>query len=47
MLIFLEKHDVTALPTTFFIDPDGNIIDTEIGSHSYDEWKEIVDKKIG
>ena len=47
MLTFLEKHDVTALPTTFFVDPDGNIIDTEIGSHSYDEWKEIVDKKIG
>ncbi len=47
MLTFLEKHDVTALPTTFFVDPDGNIIDTEIGSHSYDEWKEIIDKKIG
>lgn len=47
MLMFLEKHDVTALPTTFFVDPDGNITDTEISAHTYEEWKEIIDRKIG
>lgn len=35
--------DVTAVPTTFFIDSDGKILDTVIGSNDKDTWKEKID----
>ena len=32
---------------TFFVDKDGNIVgDTYTGSHTLDEWKEIVEKEL-
>ena len=31
----------------FFVDKDGNIVgDTYTGSHTLDEWKEIVEKSL-
>ena len=36
-----------SFPTTFFVDKDGNIVgDTYTGSHTLDEWKEIVEKEL-
>ena len=38
---------ISAFPETFFVDKDGNIVgDTYTGSHTLDEWKEIVEKEI-
>lgn len=34
---------VTAVPTTFFVDSDGQILDTVIGAMEKDAWKEIID----
>ena len=37
---------ISAFPETFFVDKDGNIVgDTYTGSHTLDEWKEIVEKR--
>lgn len=35
--------DVVAVPTTFFLDEEGNILDTVVGSKEKDDWKEIID----
>lgn len=34
---------VTAVPTTFFVDSDGQILDTVIGAMEKDAWKEAID----
>lgn len=39
--------DIQAVPETFFVDKKGNIAgDTYSGSHSLDEWKEIIDTEL-
>lgn len=39
--------DIQAVPETFFVDKKGNIVgDTYSGSHSLDEWKEIIDTEL-
>lgn len=35
--------DVTAVPTTFFIDSDSKIVDTVVGAMDKEEWKEKID----
>lgn len=35
--------DVTAVPTTFFVDSEGRILDTVLGSKKKDAWKELID----
>ena len=34
-----------AFPTTFFVDKDGNIVDSIEGSNDYDGWKAKIDEK--
>lgn len=34
--------DVTAVPTTFFIDSEGQILDTVIGARDRDAWEETI-----
>ena len=39
--------NINAFPESFFVDKDGNIVgDTYTGSHSLDEWKEIIEKEL-
>ena len=35
--------EVTAVPTTFFFDSNGMVLDTLVGSRDKDEWQEIID----
>ena len=35
--------DVTAVPTTFFVDSEGRILDTVLGSKEKDAWNELID----
>ena len=35
--------EVTAVPTTFFLDKEGNILNTVVGSMSKEDWKETID----
>lgn len=38
---------INAVPETFFVDREGNIIgETYTGSRSYDEWKDIIEKEL-
>lgn len=40
-------NGISAFPETFFVDKDGNVVgDTYTGSHSLEEWKEIVEKEL-
>ena len=40
-------NGISAFPETFFVDKNGNIVgETYSGSHSLDEWKEIVEKEL-
>ena len=39
--------DVSAVPTTFFIDQEGKILDTVVGARDKAAWKEIIDGYIG
>ncbi len=40
-------NGISAFPETFFVDKNGNIVgETYSGSHSLDEWKEIVEKEF-
>ena len=38
-----EAYQVAAMPTTFFIDSNGDVIKTEIGANSYDGWVKILE----
>ena len=45
----VEKDDtllLQAFPTTFFIDKDGNIVDSIEGSNDYDGWKSKIDEVL-
>lgn len=35
--------DVTAVPTTFFIDAQGNVLDTVVGARDKKSWKKLID----
>lgn len=37
-----ELHDLIATPTTYFVDAEGNIVRTEIGTREYDEWSALI-----
>ena len=40
-------NGISAFPETFFVDKEGNIVgETYTGSHTQDEWKEIVEKEL-
>lgn len=39
-------QNITAFPTTFFVDAEGNIIDTVIGAHDYESWKGVIDNML-
>ena len=40
-------NGISAFPETFFVDKEGNIVgETYTGSHTLDEWKEIVEKEL-
>lgn len=40
-------NGISAFPETFFVDKEGNIVgETYLGSHTLDEWKEIVEKEL-
>lgn len=36
-------YGISAIPTSFFIDEDGNIISKRVGGMTYDEMKEYID----
>lgn len=35
--------EVTAVPTTFFIDGEGNVLDTVVGARDKDSWRKLID----
>lgn len=35
-----------ALPTTFFIDQNGKLVDVVKGSHNYDQWCSVIDSML-
>ncbi len=38
---------IDAVPETFFVDKEGNIVgETYVGSHGLEEWREIVEKEL-
>ncbi len=39
-------QDVQYVPTTFFVNSQGEIIDTVVGSMDKESWKELIDKKL-
>jgi len=40
-------NGISAFPETFFVDKNGNIVgETYSGSHSLEDWKEIVEKEL-
>ena len=43
-LYYALLTDVSAVPTTFFIDGDGKVLDVVIGAKDKDGWKEMIDE---
>lgn len=41
-----EIQQLTAFPTTFFVDSEGNIVKTEEGAKDFDGWKALIDKVL-
>ena len=40
-------NGISAFSEKFFVDKEGNIVgETYSGSHTLDEWKEIVEKEL-
>lgn len=42
-LYYALLTEVSAVPTTFFIDQEGNVLDTVIGARDKEGWKEKID----
>ena len=38
--------DIQYVPTTFFVNSEGEILDTVVGSMSKEDWKELIDSKL-
>ncbi len=43
---FINPYNVAALPFTFFIDSNGNVVSTERNSHTYDQWCSIINNLL-
>ncbi|MBR1918420.1 MAG: TlpA family protein disulfide reductase [Spirochaetales bacterium] len=39
-------RDVQAVPTSYFVDSEGNIVGVYLGSRDYRAWKEIIDSYL-
>lgn len=46
-LYYALLTDVSAVPTTFFIDENGEILDTVVGSMDKSEWEKMIRKFLG
>lgn len=42
-LFYALLSDVSAVPTTFFVDENGNVLDTVVGAMKKSAWKEKID----
>ncbi len=45
-LMSTSFKDVQAVPTTFFVDSEGNIIAEYVGGRDYKGWKEIIESYL-
>ena len=45
-LVKVIMNAVQAVPTTVFVDSEGNIIHVEVGGKDYDSWKNIIDNVL-
>ncbi len=45
-LYYWGLQDVQYVPTTFFVNSQGEIIDTVVGSMDKESWKELIDEKL-
>lgn len=43
-LFYAMLTEVSAVPTTFFIDEKGKVLDTVVGARDKDSWKELIDE---
>lgn len=41
-----ELAFIAAFPTTFFVDAQGNIVNSVMGSHDYEGWASIIDEVL-
>lgn len=39
-------YDIQYVPTTFFVNSEGQIVDTVVGSMSKEDWKTLIDEKL-
>lgn len=46
MLQTEEMSNLLGVPTTFFVNRRGEIVDTEVGAHDYETWKSIIDSTL-
>lgn len=46
MLDTKELGQIAAFPTTFFVDSEGNVVDTVMGSNDYDGWKAAIEAQL-
>ena len=42
----LDPYGINKMPTTLFIDSNGNVVDIVSGSHSFSEWCSIIDRLL-
>ena len=45
-LFYAMLSEVSAVPTTFFIDEKGVVLDTVVGARDKDSWKEMIDELL-
>ena len=42
-----QPYNMTSLPTTFFVDSNGDIIDVKVGADSYAGWSKTLEGIMG
>lgn len=46
MMTSKELKQIDAFPTTFFVDSQGNIVDSVMGSNDFEGWSKAIDKVL-
>lgn len=46
MLEFDELGQLAAFPTTFFVDSEGNIVDSVMGAREFENWTQVIDQVL-
>lgn len=41
--LIISKYEINSIPTTLFVDSEGNVVEVIVGAKNYEQWAAIID----